>query len=267
MNRLSINTALLLLITSLPALASMEASLDTSYLNYQEYTWSRPDFMHSSTRMLGVHAQGDKALNRHWRINPDVKVAYGDETYYGGFTNTKTGVHTPLTQHHIPNLYANIKASLAYHAWSHFTPHIGIGYRFFQTDDSNFSPGGGYLRRSHYFYLPVGFSYKISAIPHWKLSLNMDQNIFLEGKQYSDDRSYSARSYVENAQYYGYGSSISMTIKKDSWPISLQPYFNIWRIEDSEVYAYIDGQEELRGITEPNNTSKEYGLRIAWTVI
>lgn len=143
------------------------------------------------------------------------------------------------------------------------TPYGGFGYRHL-VDDS----GGkqtttghwGYDRKSHYYYLPLGFDYHYQVNRDWRISGNGELDIFLYGwqKSYLSDVPFPGYFDLRNDQKHGFGVRGSIKLIKTTPLIdfSVEPFVRFWHIEDSEVdnAGLFDGYE-------PENTTLESGVR------
>ena len=143
------------------------------------------------------------------------------------------------------------------------TPYGGFGFRYL-VDDS----GGrqtttgqyGYDRKSHYFYLPVGFNYTYQPNKDWRIVSNAEYDYFISGwqKSYLSDVPVPGYFDVRNNQKHGYGVRGSIKFIKilPFVNLSIEPFVRYWHIDDSNVAnaGLIDGME-------PENTTIESGLK------
>jgi hypothetical protein len=236
----------------------VQFGLDAGFLTYKESVRGK-EFMHADVKMLGLDAKVTLPLKGQWSLIPEARLAIGDNAYYGGI-QTNDGQYYPITETGTLDVLMKIEMNAAYHWTEHFSSNMGVGYRFFQTDDS--VTQGGYLRRSNYFYLPLSINYASSIQGNWKVDTHIEQDVFLLGKQYSDLRSHVPRqyfneAYIKNTQRHGYGMRASMDVQKKGTAVHVKPYFQYWHIADSDVSA-------LGGFEEPNNQTKELGIGFTW---
>lgn len=138
-----------------------------------------------------------------------------------------------------------------------FRPYFGFGIRYL-VDKLNEKSESGYRRTSNYVYVPIGFITKFTMSKGWALSLNPEFDWFLSGRQrsrLSDIPGYAAFGTIKNKQDEGYGLRMSAKLEKSFGATGLfvEPFVRYWRVQKSD---------EVYGSYEPNNETKEWGVKI-----
>ncbi|MDR1474503.1 MAG: hypothetical protein LBS38_02285 [Endomicrobium sp.] len=124
----------------------------------------------------------------------------------------------------------------------------------------------GQERESSYLYFPLGFDVKIN-ISSWIIELNSELDFLLNGTQSTDNTKEMQKinkAFKENfsplkatlTQDIGYGARTSIRICKsigNSSFIFIEPFFKYWSVEESN---------EVNGLSEPKNSTSEYGAKI-----
>lgn len=141
------------------------------------------------------------------------------------------------------------------------TPYAGLGYRYLNDDASGMisSTGAyGYERESNYFYSPIGVETNFLLINNWTFGINLEFDIFWQGKQKSHLGEVAGYDDIENDQDDGYGVRGSIKLQKSSGKVDyiIEPFFRYWNIEESEATRDSAG----RWWVEPKNNSTEVGI-------
>lgn len=131
------------------------------------------------------------------------------------------------------------------------TPFAGVGYRFIFNGLAEAGPGG-YDRRDHYLYSPLGIESVIHLRAGWSLLATGEYDLFWRGWQHSYDPGTPGLFFDQSK---GWGARASAGVIKNLGPMdfSVGPYFRYWDIGDSNL---------VNGYHEPPNTSKEWGGKV-----
>lgn len=153
---------------------------------------------------------------------------------------------------------------------SRITPYIGLGYRYLNDDSAGKTTStgaSGYERESNYFYIPIGVEAATELENDWSLSVSVEYDFFVTGKQESHlGDAIAGLSTIENDQDDGFGvrGSVKVTKKMEKFDVFIEPYVRYWKVDDSEV-APITFSGVLVGFgQEPENNSVETGARIGF---
>ena len=152
---------------------------------------------------------------------------------------------------------------------STLTPYAGFGYRYLNDDTSGMvsSTGAlGYERESNYFYSPLGVEITTPMDNGWSLGVILEYDYFWKGiqKSHLSDASTSFND-LENDQNEGYGlrASLKLQIETEDKDFLIEPFIRYWDIKQSET-TNITYNGVLWGYGwEPENTSTEFGLKLA----
>ncbi len=148
------------------------------------------------------------------------------------------------------------------------TPYGGLGYRYLNNDSGGMrSTTGhyGYEREANYLYMPLGFETMKHFKNKWSLGIMAEYDLFLGGIQKSHlqdvDRGLKQ---LENEQEDGFGLKGALKIlKKDEHcDIFFETFVNYWNIDDSRASSVTYSGFVIGAGIEPENTSKEYGIRL-----
>jgi hypothetical protein len=170
----------------------------------------------------------------------------------------------------IPDYMIELRSLAGYEVrvWDEYVvmPYFGIGYRYLNDDMAGMvsSTGArGYERESNYYYSPVGLEAVRSFTDGWRCGLNIEVDIFWQGKQishFSDaDSNYND---LENEQNEGYGVRGALHVRKqtDSVNVFAEPFFRYWNIRQSDREPIISAGSVASYGCEPTNNSTELGL-------
>lgn len=235
--------------------AAFDAGVQLSHITYRE-----PGLMRESGVMYGVTASYTN-LGRSVMGRIDGTLSYGEVDYVGAYQDG-----TPLTVKNIKDTMFEFRGVLGptdfVYVNSYYLPYIGLGYRYL-FDDANVGPGG-YRRESNYLYIPIGVEGVPMTRGEWKFGFTLEYDLFLKGRQVSYlsdvDRGFND---VENDQNSGFGYRASVRfIRSGTRDIIIEPFYKYWKIDESDVQRlYYYGTPTVYGVSEPDNHSKEIGVR------
>ena len=146
-------------------------------------------------------------------------------------------------------------------------PFIGLGFRHKEDDISGKVTTTGHigaLRKSSYYYVPVGLSMHYDLQEGWGVYISGEYDIFLEGKQTTD---FIVKNLKHNqSKGYGFRSEILLEKTFDKYIFSMGPYINYWNIKDSaRDYIFCRACGVYHYTYEPKNTTQETGIKIKFT--
>lgn len=246
--------------------------LKTKSGNELGVTISSYDYSESSLNVsmkatnFGIDYTGTYAFGNNWFVLGNANYNNGSVDYSG--TGTQSG---------IPQYYYDFKGVVGYDLdFTDFTlsPYAGLGYRFLsqQWGNTTTSTGAiGYDRQSTYNYLPIGVIHRFSVNNKAKIETTLEYDYLISGNQFSGlssiNGTHSGTTYAgvpdsNNTQNSGYGINLTVMYKEDAWGFG--PYFKYWNIQQSNTnYATIsiNGTSYLYGVYEPQNVTKEYGVK------
>lgn len=145
-------------------------------------------------------------------------------------------------------------------------PYIGVGYRYLNDDMAGMvsSTGArGYERESNYYYSPVGLEASRCFTDGWRCTLNVEIDIFWQGKQKSHLSDADSRyNDLENEQNEGYGVRGALRVRKKTAAIHVfaEPFFRYWNIRQSDREPIISAGSIASYGCEPTNNSTELGF-------
>ncbi len=151
---------------------------------------------------------------------------------------------------------------------SRVTPYFGFGYRYlFDRGNGQVSNTGNYAydRKSHYYYLPLGWDAVIDMPKSLEIGLNAEYDIFLQGWQKSylsdgDQFNHDNNPNITNHQSRGFGvrGSIKLLKRGPVADLYVEPYVRYWNIRQSKSQtAVVDGTAVT--LVEPKNNTTEIG--------
>jgi hypothetical protein len=189
-----------------------------------------------------------------------MRLAKGKTKYFSYLTGSSMkNIHNTLLE---PRILYN--KSLKY-SFLDIVPFVGVGFRYKEDDSSGqvtTTGHNGYLRRSYYYYVPIGLSMNYKLQKDWSLDIVGEYDIFLKGTQ----KSYLPEGITAtNKQSEGYGLRSEILLNKtfDKYIFSIGPYINYWKIQSSSTY--IINANPLQYIYEPKNKTTEIGIKIKFT--
>ena len=240
-------------------------SLEVAY-EISNYTYKEPDG--GTPISLKGYMQGANAIFKHRFVDNNMFWA-ADMRYMGGATDYDGWLmSTPPTKHTTDDigdyyLEGRLLAGSIYtlsEQWELWA-FMGLGYRYLK-DHMNKSPFG-YLRKSHYLYVPAAVEFHWTS-GSWAAALNAELDFLLRGVQNSRfadiDPAYSNPT---NDQNRGLGLRLSAKLSKDLGRMSvfIEPFWRYWDIEDSDTTLLYYNGLPYEYVLEPHNTTTEYGLR------
>jgi len=179
-------------------------------------------------------------------LNSDFGFVYGK---YDGSLDDKT--KTPVTINGSNSFILGISPRLGYQYLPKYSfkllQFIGLGYRYLHNDSSHHP--NGYLRKSNYFYLSVGFIFEYEY-QQWLWQSTIEFNNLIQGIQYS-----GRDGGVTNKQDSGFGIKGNILMGRNTGHVTwlLGPYIKYWNIKDSDVVS---------GLIEPANNTLDIGLML-----
>jgi len=226
------------------------------------YSYKEPNLMKMHGLFYGINGAYSFYLGKDYFLQLEARVAGGKTNYSSSTTGSKS-TKTPnklLETRILYNRYFQVRKNMD------LNPYIGLGFRYKEDHEKGKSTTGhiGYLRKSNYYYVPVGLSMNYNLQQGWGLHISGEYDIFLEGKQ----KSYLSFKTIKNNQTKGYGLRSELLLEKtfDNYIFSIGPYINYWNIKNSEpdpvfcracrVYHYFN---------EPKNTTQETGIKVKFT--
>jgi hypothetical protein len=241
---------------SLKTSNSFDYGVDVSSYSYQEWL-NGTSFMKETGYRAGLSLGGTKVMGDSVFVRAETRFSYGELKYSG--SGTITGVPDYLW-----DTRAILGKDIAFSGYS-LSPFIGVGYRTLLNDLRGTSSTGavGYRRFSEYIYIPIGITHRtmLEGSPA-RLSTTVEYDYFIGGtqKSYLGDISAAyatAFGTVSNKQKNGYGARVSISYEKDAW--SVGPYFNYWKVGDSD-YTYRTYSGTTYSFLEPSNKTMELGV-------
>ena len=149
------------------------------------------------------------------------------------------------------------------------TPYFGYGYRYLDENNEGRETSAAYpmnVRKSHYYYLPLGGNVAFSMTNNWEMDLNAEYDIFLTGMQknyYSNwnqffpGQGYPDVSYRQSHGGFGLRGSVKIIKKGPIFDFYVEPYFRFWNIDNSKTIIWSDGS----AVGEPANNTTEIGSK------
>ncbi len=231
-----------------------------SYIQYKE-----PDVAKETGFMLGGFADYSLHFAQGLMLGADGTLAWGQVDYNSNGTGSIDN---------IDDVMAEVRGTIGYdfttaNQQHRITPYIGIGYRYLldQVGGKTSTTGAlGYDRISQYLYLPVGVKTLCDLNEGWKLGLNLEYDVFLNGTQKSElGDAVAGLDTLENDQDKGFGVRGSVKLAKDFQTInlSLEPFVRYWHISQSDIKAVTFGGTPIGVVGyEPKNHSFESGVKV-----
>jgi hypothetical protein len=209
------------------------------------------------------------------------RVAWARLDYDGGVQNGLGERVADLTTQDIPDIVFETRILMGKDfdlGGISLTPYSGLGFRFLKDDPSDVYGTftyesvdyelNGYMRKSYYYYLPIGIDIRKPLGDSWQIGFNAEYDYFLHGFQ----KSYvplDNNRVLTNFQNKGYGlrSSVRLTRNTPGLSFSVEPYMRFWDIENSEWVQTGDCIPDVGcpGGLEPSNITREVGVKMGMT--
>ena len=146
------------------------------------------------------------------------------------------------------------------------TPYIGNAYRLWNDDIHD---QAGYRRRIEYWYFPLGIKTMSPLSDIWALGVTVEYDMFWGGEVKSRLSDVLYREYddsdVNHDFWGGYGVRVSFQFKRKytkSYDLFIEPFIRYWDIEKSKLGFLIENGVLQRALSEPENNTTVYGLRL-----
>lgn len=232
------------------------------------FTYKEPGYMQNSGVMYGVSVAYSLRGHNYGLfdvLRTEADAAWGSVDYTSLRTGTMQGVPDSKFETRVlfgQNLFDNGSVVMV--------QYLGFGYRRL-TDNSygmtSTTGSRGYDRQSNYYYSPIGVEISSSFKDGWSLDGSFEYDLFWYGTQVNSH--YTPLPTFTNHQSVGYGLRASVKVTKkigNASLLSFEPFFRYWNINDSELARYKATSElvvhDSSGIIEPQNNSKEYGIKV-----
>lgn len=241
------------------------------------YIYREPSCMNLKGFKAGIEYTGTYALEELF-AKADLRYAYSHHLEYeGGTTNLQTGKTSRKTQDNIHNHYFDLRLLFGKDfeiKKQLLAPYIGFGYRYLFNDLNEYYStsygyrykiGGGYHRKSHYWYIPIGLTHRMDLKNQAKLETTIEYDYFIRGKQVSElpGNIILKEQDLINKQSKGYGFRLSMMYNEDNW--SVGPYYHYWNIKKSKLCnIYCTNGQVCSAALEPKNHTNEFGVKFSY---
>lgn len=233
---------------------SWEVGYVFTSMRYQEQK------MYDLTKMNGIAAAYNLyTSDKSWRFRGEVDYSQGTYKYYGS-----TWGGTPLTMNGTTDL-ANVRVTAGnafpINATALFTPYSGLGYRFLKTDEDHIS---GYKRHITYLYLPVGADLSLLPFKNQDIRVraNIEGQLLISGKAKAflgETNPAFDNPVTRQSRGYGVKASVAGDFKIGKTVASIQPYFQFWRVEDSNYAKLAKDPADPYYVIEPHNETSSAG--------
>ena len=227
------------------------------------YSYKEPNLMKMNGLFYGINGAYSFYLGKDYFLQLEARAS-GGKTKYSSNGTGSIGTKNPnklLEARVLYNRHSQLNTNTDVH------PFIGLGFRYKEDDSTGETTTTGHngcLRKSNYYYVPVGLSIHYNLQQGWGLYISGEYDIFLGGKQVT----YGAFERLKHSQSKGYGLRSEILLEKtfDNYIFSIGPYVNYWNIKDSAevpVYCRLCGVNHYS--KEPKNTTHETGVKIKFT--
>lgn len=151
------------------------------------------------------------------------------------------------------------------------SPFVGLASRYLNDESGGRTTSDGmfgYDREIGFGYVPAGIAVRLPVSTHAQLALSAQYNLVVRGTATSKLSGIDARLTDLELQFSdgeGLEASAAVELPLGRTRISIGPFVRHWAIgrSQSEVLADPDGSGEMFEFYEPDNTTTEFGLRVA----
>jgi len=143
--------------------------------------------------------------------------------------------------------------------------YTGFGYRSWR---NRLEGPGGYQRQVDYLYLPFGVSMPLAVNQTSSIELIFEFDLLVRGtvhSRLSDVSSDITDALNEQAFASGFAFRGSAAYRIDidrKTSLSIEPYFRVWNVSDSQTDTILIGGEQVQ-VYEPQNQTLEVGLGVS----
>lgn len=229
------------------------------------YIYKEPYLMQMKGVFYGINGAYSFYLGYDYFMKLDGRFAYGKTNYF----SNNTGGFATKTPNKLFETRVLLNRNIQICDKISLIPFAGVGYRYKQDNSQGIKTStghNGYLRKSNYYYLPVGVSMNYN-LPHgWNVNTTVEYDFLLEGKQ-KDYRLQSKILKLNQSKGRGLRSEILLEKTFSRYILSIGPYINYWNIKDSDRSFFICkcGANHKGYFYEPKNITKETGVKIKYT--
>lgn len=214
--------------------------------------------------MIGLRGMLTYHTENHWMYRIDLRGAWGDVDYRSGSTGSTDNIQDSVFEGRLLAGYDFIDEPTRM-----YTVYSGIGYRFLEDAGGGTVTTTGHLgydRESNYYYLPLGIEGEEILSSGWIIGGSFEGDLLFSGTQKSK-LSTASRIYndVSNDQNEGWGIRGALKFRKlgDKYDVLIEPFFRLWRLENSETSVVsVSGVAAGYGV-EPKNETSEWGLNLS----
>jgi hypothetical protein len=193
----------------------------------------------------------------------DFTIAFGDQTYDGGYKNLDTGKTTAASAGST-DLFFNLQgwfgASFFNSYRQSLEPYSGLGV--WQLNNK-IHGSGSYTRETTYFYLPLGLQYHIS-FNKFTLVTGAQYNHLLSGTVKSRlSQASSDLPDIENTQSNGKGYKLRILGEWElsKWTFFAESYLHTWTLAESNK-AVVKVRGKTGSFYEPSNETRMIGFNL-----
>ncbi|MCM2282111.1 MAG: hypothetical protein NDI61_09725 [Bdellovibrionaceae bacterium] len=229
-------------------------------LNLAQWHYEEPGLMKEYGSLVGISAFVGARIaesSQKWRVEFDYLV--GEITYDGQFSDGTPVVSGARDKHWtLKGLYGWIYMADSFQ----WTPYFGIAAR---NVNDVIEGVGGYERNTTQAYLPLGLEFERTIIQDWNARIQAELDFLITGTVESHlSQASPTRIDVTNRQSDGVGLRLSATLSRslESFDLWIQPYYQYWDIEDSEL---VPTEVPNSFALEPANTSHLTGIILGAT--
>jgi len=227
------------------------------------YLYKEPKFMKSKGVLYGFNFSYSHPLINDFILQPELRAAFGSTKYSSNRTGSmKNEPNTLFEARVLLKRGVNVSQSLD------IFPFAGIGYRYKKDDTEGLvstTNHNGYLRKSTYYYLPIGLNVEYKSEVFWGLSFLAEYDVFLKGFQKSGSVVGGRMVSINNKQKNGFGARIEALFNKDfeNYRLSVGPFMNYWHIKRSKsAYFSCNSCGRKHMFFEPKNDTREFGIKL-----
>lgn len=221
------------------------------------YNYDEPDVMKLKGYFGGIFGSYQYVFFNYF-ILPEFRASIGETNYTSDISGN---IYNKLLNYLLETRIL-IGKPLIFNSTVEFSPYLGFGHRYkYDNSCGEVTSKGktGYIRKSHYYYLPVGFRIIKQISCSWSIAGRIEYDFFLYGKNFS-----GAKTKVWNTQRKGYGlkGEILITLHKKGYNVSFIPFFNYWNVRDSDKVPV----RENTFWYEPSNKTSEIGIKMLFSI-
>jgi hypothetical protein len=248
--------------------------LESFKYHYGEKDKKGTDFIQLNGVMCGLNGSYQLTYRDRVFIRPEARVVYGHTDYNGFYGNDPSRMNKIPSAIIEPRLL--IGSPLKTTEKLTLSPYVGLGFRYKWDDSSDIigTEGAPGLKRiNKTWYVPLGSRFQYLINEQWSVQGFAEYDWFLSGRQSTYKKNVVPYPII-NKQKNGWGAKAELLLGRqfEEYLVAFGPYIHYWHIKKSNdvsgsrliknPFTGITRKRPVRGVYEPDNITKEIGMKV-----